>query len=83
MKTTKVLPFPISTLRDELPPLEQERVFLLVLGWDFRDIAAYCGVSIHTLKNQFSAIYAKTGTADKLELAIRYVHEEFKLPTGA
>lgn len=68
-----------TTLREELSALEMQRVFLLVLGYSFKQIAFYFGVSVGTLKNQFCFMYAKTDTADKLELAIRYVREEFNL----
>lgn len=64
-------------LRDELTAKEFERVGLLTLGLSLKDIASIVGISEFASRNAFRKMYEKTGTSDKLELAVRYAWEEF------
>lgn len=50
---------------------------LLTLGLNVKDIASIVGISEWAARMAFGRIYRKTGTSDKLELAVRYAWEEF------
>lgn len=63
-------------LRDELTAKEFERAGLLTLGLSLKDIASIVGLSQEGVRLRFKEIYRKTGTSDKLELAVRYAWEE-------
>lgn len=65
-------------LRDELTAKEFERAGLLTLGLSLKDIAGVVGMSQFGIRNAFRKMYEKTGTSDKLELAVRYAWEEFR-----
>ena len=62
-------------LRDELTPREYWYVGLLCLGWQLKDIADYEGLNRVYVRRIFFRMYEKSGAADKLELALRYVTE--------
>jgi DNA-binding CsgD family transcriptional regulator len=46
---------------------------LLTMGFDLADAAANCGISVHTARNQFKSIFAKTGLRSQAELVKRIV----------
>lgn len=64
-------------LRDELTPLEMERLGLLCLGLDYRAIGFLTGLNVYTTRLAFRKMFQKTGTSDGLELAVRFAREVF------
>jgi DNA-binding NarL/FixJ family response regulator len=64
--------FPASALSErsaacKLSAREREIVSYLGLGYTNEQIAAACGSSVHTVRNQLSRAYAKLGVASRAE----------------
>lgn len=65
------------SLRDELTPVQFEKVGLLALGYSLKQIAVVMGLSEMATRMRFREMYERTGTSDKLELAVRFAREIF------
>ena len=63
------------SLRDEVTPLEWEIVKLTSFGYRGQDVASILGTTHNVIKNYLTRIYEKTGTSDRLELAVRFAWE--------
>lgn len=72
---SKDRPMIVGTLREELAESEFELVRLVVLGFDNAEIAKKRGTTEQVVKNRLRVIYRFTGTASRLELANRFMHE--------
>jgi DNA-binding NarL/FixJ family response regulator len=45
----------------------------LALGWRYAEIAGFYGLSIQTVKNILSRLYAKSNAKNKTELVLKYI----------
>lgn len=66
------------TLKQELNAREYELCGLLVLGYTLPQIAFRVGRSPGPMRHTFARMYEKTGTADQLELAVRFAWERME-----
>ena len=62
-------------VRCVLTPREREIVRAVACGESNKEIAARLGTSPHTVKNQLTALYRKTGAANRIRLIAWAYHE--------
>ena len=64
------------TLLDLLTERQFQTAALISEGLNNKEIGRRLGTSEHVVKNYLRAIYDKAGCWSRLELALRYVHED-------
>ncbi len=67
-------PQPVASLR-RLSPREREIAVLVARGLRNRDMAQELSISENTVKRHLQSIFTKTGTQDRLELAVLALNE--------
>jgi len=67
-----------STLPNLLTEREFQVVILVSLGYKNCEIGRHLGTTEHVIKNYLRSIFDKVGCWNRVELALRYVHEEIE-----
>jgi DNA-binding NarL/FixJ family response regulator len=70
-------------IRSRLTPKELQIVELIVQGYKNKDIAKKLKNSEQVIKNYLRAIFDKTGSSDRLELALLAIHHRVLGPPSA
>ncbi len=60
-----------------LTPREREIASLVTTGASNKEIARELAISIKTVKNTLSNVFAKTGTCSRTQLAVRLLRAEY------
>lgn len=63
------------TLANVLTPMQFRTMLLVACGLKNEEIGEFLGTTEHVIKNVLREIYDRTGCWNRVELALRYVHE--------
>jgi len=66
------------SLIDVLTPRQFAVTMLVASSLTNRDIARFMGISAHTVSHHLSDIFDRVGCGNRIELTVRYVHEQDK-----
>ncbi len=74
-----ITPAPAFRSTERLTARERDIIELVMTGATNQEIAHHLGISLKTVKNTLTGIFAKTGTASRTQLAVRMLRMKLYL----